>query len=589
MTSILDIQKDINNSRACKKSTINHYSILLDYIITDDYDFTDNHDIIDVERILFDWYKHYDASEEYKYDSQLVQLINGGQSIFQYKNFLPLDLNHYIFLRAIKFYQLYPNQIEKFEVIFQMILDTYCIDLKAKSTLLSGLVQPFIEYTKLSRNMETSLNIFEFIEPENVDSIVSKILKLMLHYSENEYNINNSPQKIFDKVLYPFFNYNVLYQSKCLPNIHNTIMGLLQSNVKSIDFSFISKISSLIIEDTPAVSIDKLTTFVTENMDVLPFTLYEINEFYNSIKENTLEFKFFNKHMMLEMFKKDYLPILNMLKTKNIKLAHQFLKKGSVQMESFNQLLIDNPAFVKKNQHLVLEKFDRIPEKYVLKKLLNMHGSDDADTHLFSKDLVDEKFWDNFNQANTCSKTNKYLTICFEVAMQLSDYHVELINILHMFPVHFKPNHLFNITLEELTSILVVESKMNVIESFNLIKKLLEILLSISKKPLNHLKYSDEEILVVCQSTYINEIDDLDNIEYLESSIFDFINLLSEFEELKYMFYDTKKYDTLWLRVVHFVREKKDDEIFFKVMLMIPKEFKKNNGVSLDYINRLLI
>lgn len=103
------------------------------------------------------------------------------------------------------------------------------------------------------------------------------------------------------------------------------------------------------------------------------------------------------------------------------------------------------------------------------------------------------------------------------------------------------------------------------------------------------MKYSDEEILVMCQSTYINEIDDLDNIEYLESSIFDFINLLSEFEELKYMFYDTKKYDTLWLRVVHFVREKKDDEIFFKVMLMIPKEFKKNNGVSLDYINRLLI
>lgn len=588
MTSISDIQKDINNSRACKKSTIDHYSILLDYIITDDYDFTDNHGVLDVERVLFDWYKHYDASEECKYDSELVQLINGGQNIFQYKNFLPLDLNHYIFLRAIKFYQIYHNQIEKFEVIFQMILDTYSIDLKAKSTLLSGLVQPFIEYTMLSRNMETSLNIFEFIEPENVECIVSNVLNLMLHYSENEYNINTSPQKVFDKVLYPFFSYIVRYESKYLPNICNTIIGLLQSNVKSINFNFMSKISSLVVEGTPAVSRDKLTTFVTENMDLLPFTLYEINEFYNSIRENSLEFKFFNKHIPLETFKKVYLPILNLLKTKNIKLAHQFLKKGSVQMESFDQLLIENPTFVKKNQHLILEKFDRIPEKYVLKKLLNMHDFND-DTIPFSKDLVDEKFWDNFNQANTCSKTNKYLNICFDVAMQLSDSHVELINILYMFPVHFKPNHLFNTTLEELTSILIAECKMNVIEGFTSIKKLLGILLSISKKPLTHLKYSDEEILVMCQSTYINEIDDLDNIEYLESTIFDFINLVSEFEELKYMFYDTRKYDTLWLRIVHFVREHKDDEVFFKVLMMIPKDFKKGNGVSSEYINRLLI
>ncbi|KAL6931122.1 hypothetical protein ACO0R3_004252 [Hanseniaspora guilliermondii] len=323
-------------------------------------------------------------------------------------------------------------------------------------------------------------------------------------------------------------------------------------------------------------------------MDVIPFTLYEINEFYNSIKDDSLEFKFFNKHFMLETFKKDYLPILNILKTKNITLVHRFLRKGSVQMDNFNQLLIDNPTFVKKNQHLILEKFNRIPEKYVLKKLINMHGSEEADTYLFSKDLVDEKFWDNFNQANTCSKTNKYLNICYDVAMQLSEYHVELINILHMFPVHFKPNNVYNITLEELTSILIVECKMNVIECFNLIKKLLEVLLSISKKSLNHLKYSDEEILVMCQSTYINEIDDLDSIEYLESSIFDFINLLSEFEELKYMFYDTKKYDTLWLRVVHFVKEKKDDNIFFKVLLMIPKDFEKGYSTSLDYINRLL-
>lgn len=587
MSSITDIQKDINNSRSCNKSTIDHYSILLDYIITDDYDFSADHEKLDVEKVLFDWYKKYDPSVDSQYESVLLQLINSDQTVFQLKDFLPLDLNHYIFLRVIKYYQLYHNQIEKFEIIFEMILDTYNIDLKARTTLLSGLIQPFIEYTKVDKDADKVINLFEFIEPKNVESILLRILSLVLYSSQNEYN-NKSSYNLVHGVLQPFLRYNFDYHSKLIPLIHKTSLTFLAANVSSVNYSFVQNLLSLLLEGTEIVQKNEIVTFITENMDIVPFTLYEINEFYNMFGQDSFDFKFFNKNLSLHVFKADFLSILNLLKTKNIVMVHQFLKRGSVQIEQFNQLLTENPDFIKKNQHLVLEKFNRIPEKYILKKLINIHDSEDTDTSLFSKDLVDEKFWDNFNQANTCSKTNKYLKICYDVALQLSDYHVELINILHMFPVHFRPNRLFGISLEELTFTLIVESKLNVIESFNIIKKTLEILHSISRKPLGHLQFSDEAILIMCQSTYINEIDDSENIEYLESSIFDFVNLLSEFEELKYKFYDTKKYETLWLRVVHFVKENDDDDTFFKVLLLLPIDFEESNPTVPRYIKNLL-
>lgn len=589
MASVHDIKKDISNSRECNKATINHYSILLDYIITDDYDFSADHETLDVEKVLFDWYRRYDPSVESTYNSDLLDLIKSDQSIFQYEDFLPLDLNHYIFLRVIKYYQLYINHIDKFEVIFKMTLSTYNIDLKARTTLLSGLVQPFIEYTKAHKGEDKAINLFEFIEPRNVESIVLKVLNLMLYFSQNEYNNSRSSSKIVDTVLNPYLQYIFKYHCKLESSVQNTTLTFLKANVKSINYNFIQKLVGLLKEDVFIVQITDILSFTTENMVSIPCTLYEINEFYSLFEDETSGFKLYNKTLTLTSFREQYLPILNLLKTKNIVLVHNFMNKGSVQMEQFNELLADNPSYIKKNQHLVLKKFFRIPEKYILKKLINIHDSENTDTSLFSKDLVNEKFWDNFNQANTCSKSNKFLNICYDVAVQLSDYHVDLLNTLHMFPVHFRPSALFSISLDELATVLVVESRLNVIEAFNVIKKTTEILKSISNKPLDHLLLPDETILIMCQSTYINEIDDPDNIDYLESTIFDFINLVSEFNELKYKFYDTKKYDTLWLRVVHFVNESNKDDIFFKVLLVLPINFEQKSATIPKYINNLLL
>ncbi|XBW38833.1 hypothetical protein QEN19_004425 [Hanseniaspora menglaensis] len=551
MTSsyVTRIQEDIyryNNKNSIGKD---HYVLLIDYFVPENNDFVSSKEsnIIDVEKVLFEWYNNYDktiASE--------VPVI----SEFDILNHLPMNFDYYIYLRILKLSKV-NSDIEK---IMNIICKKYNI-LPNNNKYLKGLILPFINYNKIISKLESNanLNLEMFIKHSNHGKIVEKILKLAL-------NVKYENKFILENILIAYYRF---FETEI--NINSHVKLFLNENLKGITFEFIQSLLSVnCLSET-------IYTFLVKNMNVIQLTLYDINDLFEIFPTN-IDFKMYNLNTTTNVFKNKYLPVLNLLKTKDVKLAHSFLLKGSVQLDQFNKLLVSSPDFFNNKNVEIMALFDRIPKDYMLKKLINVTNSNDPS--IFTQEMIIEKFWNNFKQANTTSKTNRFLINCQEIALNnLDEFNnfANLINLVHVFPLHLKPYSILTSDIDSLVHILISEQGFNVIDCFNIIKRLNVILE-------RHEEDNDEYLLLKCQSEFVN-INNTENLAYLESTMHDFIDLLSEFTEYKCIFVNNKHLDTLWLRLIQYVKNNtEDEELFNKLIKLIPI-----TGKNKKYLDLLLL
>ncbi|OBA26216.1 hypothetical protein HANVADRAFT_53286 [Hanseniaspora valbyensis NRRL Y-1626] len=552
---IKKIEQDVYNYNKINKITKDHYILLLDYILPNYLDVLEpnknNDEDIDVRALLFNWYDKYDSNIE----SIIPQKLE-----FAIASFLPLHIGSYVYLRVLKFF----NNNEDLLQIVEIICEKYEID-PTDSTYIEGLILPFIEYTNINSSSGTYQkdSLFWFSDKSNYSNVVNDILLLAVKH-------DHKSEGIFKNILVMYTNFyrNIDYDKQIINHF-------LIKNSKLIKFNFFSNLMK-----TKKYK-EMVLNFIIKNMDNLHLTLADVN-FLIGNGDDDLSFsndlKLFNLDISISKFRKEYLPILNLLKTKDIVRAHNFLKKGSVQLKEFNNLIETRPEMFNNYQTSLIDVFNRIPKDYVLKKLINV--TDNNDPSIFSKEMVINKFWVNFKQANTTSRTNRFLIICEDIALNnLSDVDnfINLINIVHLFPIHFKPSSILSSDNDSLISILIKEQKFNVIDTFNIIKKLNLVL----ERGDND---NDEYLLLRCQSEYINSSTD-DNIEYLESTMNDFVDLLKEFKEYRCIFALDKSFDKLWQRLIEYVRNNaQNQELFDKLVTLVP--VTPNNT---KYLKQLLL
>ncbi|KAL6930227.1 hypothetical protein ACO0SA_001640 [Hanseniaspora valbyensis] len=555
---IKKIEQDVYNYNKINTITKDHYILLLDYILPNYYDVlepnkNDDEDI-DVRALLFNWYNNYDPN---------IESIISQKSEFDINSFLPLHIGSYVYLRVLKFF----NTNEDLLQIVEIICEKYEID-PTDSTYVEGLILPFIEYTNINSSSGTYQkdSLFWFSDKSNYSNVVNDILLLAVKH-------DHKSEVIFKNILVMYTNFyrNIDYDKQIINHF-------LIKNSKLITFNFLSNLMK-----TKKYK-EMVLNFIIKNMDSLHLTLSDVNFLIGNGDNNddnssfSNDLKLFNLDISINKFRKEYLPILNLLKTKDIVRAHNFLKKGSVQLKEFNNLIETRPEMFNNYQASLIDVFNRIPKDYVLKKLINV--TDNNDPSIFSKEMVINKFWTNFKQANTTSRTNRFLIICEDIALNnLSDVgnFINLINIVHLFPIHFKPSNILSSDNDSLISILIKEQKFNIIDTFNIIKKLNLVL----ERGDND---NDEYLLLRCQSEYINSSND-DNIEYLESTMNDFVDLLKEFKEYKCIFALDKSFDTLWQRLIEYVRNNsQNQELFDKLVTLVP--VTPNNT---KYLKQLLL
>lgn len=555
---IKKVEQDVYNYNKINTITKDHYILLLDYILPNYYDVlepnkNDDEDI-DVRALLFNWYNNYDPN---------IESIIPQKSEFDINSFLPLHIGSYVYLRVLKFF----NTNEDLLQIVEIICEKYEID-PTDSTYTEGLILPFIEYTNINSSSGTYQkdSLFWFSDKSNYSNVVNDILLLAVKH-------DHKSEVIFKNILVMYTNFyrNIDYDKQIINHF-------LIKNSKLITFNFLSNLMK-----TKKYK-EMVLNFIIKNMDSLHLTLSDVNFLIGNGDNNddnssfSNDLKLFNLDISINKFRKEYLPILNLLKTKDIVRAHNFLKKGSVQLKEFNNLIETRPEMFNNYQASLIDVFNRIPKDYVLKKLINV--TDNNDPSIFSKEMVKNKFWTNFKQANTTSRTNRFLIICEDIALNnLSDVgnFINLINIVHLFPIHFKPSNILSSDNDSLISILIKEQKFNIIDTFNIIKKLNLVL----ERGDND---NDEYLLLRCQSEYINSSND-DNIEYLESTMNDFVDLLKEFKEYKCIFALDKSFDTLWQRLIEYVRNNsQNQELFDKLVTLVP--VTPNNT---KYLKQLLL
>ena len=552
---IKKIEQDVYNYNKINTITKDHYILLLDYILPNYLDVLElnkNYDEdIDVRALLFNWYNKYDSN---------IESIIPQKSQFDIDSFLPLHIGSYVYLRVLKFF----NNNEDLLQIVEIICERYEID-PTDSTYIEGLILPFIEYTNINSSSSTYKkdSLSWFSDKSNYSNVVNDILLLAVKH-------DHKSEGIFKNILVMYTNFyrNIDYDKQIINHF-------LIKNSKLITFNFLSNLMK-----TKKYK-EMVLNFIVKNMDNLHLTLADVNFLIGNSDDDSSfpnDLKLFNLNISISKFRKEYLPILNLLKTKDIVHAHNFLKKGSVQLKEFNNLIETRPEMFNNYQTSFIDVFNRIPKDYVLKKLINV--TDNNDPSIFSKEMVINKFWVNFKQANTTSRTNRFLIICEDIALNnLSDVDnfINLINIVHLFPIHFKPSSILSSDNDSLISILIKEQKFNVIDTFNIIKKLNLVL----EKGDND---NDEYLLLRCQSEYINSSTD-DNIEYLESTMNDFVDLLKEFREYKCIFALDKSFDTLWQRLIDYVRNNaQNQELFDKLVTLVP--VTPNNT---KYLKQLLL
>lgn len=532
---ISQLKQDVFNYNKSNSITKDHYILLLDYILPEYQDVLfheekeDNQ--IDLEILLFEWYKNYDC----KAPKTVVSLTP-----FDEDEYLPLSLNAYIYLRVLKLGKTNNN----LEEIVNIICAKYEI-FPRENKYLEGLVMPFIEYTKIltSTDEVKPLSLDFFSEKANYSFVLKEILLLAIKK-------NDFIDIIIENILVRYALFNLDSE-----NTNEIIHSFLESHCKQINYDFLAAL--LKTGNFTKTVID----FIVNNLNRVPLTLYDINSLFDD-ELSLSEINVYNLTIPSLQFKNKYLPVMNLLMTKDIKLAHDFLRKGTVQLQQFDILFERRPEVFNKGSDAALPLFNRIPRDYMLQKLINI--SNNSDSSIFSKEMIINKFWYNFKQANTSSRTNRFLINCEDIALNnLSDVDnfVNLINLVHLFPIHFKPENILNFDNDSLIEILVKEQQFNVIDTFNIIKKLNLVL----ERGDND---NDEYLLLKCQSNYINYSNDED-FEYLESTMTDFIDLLSEFKEYKCIFTHDKSLDTMWLRLIQFANNANRSRDFFNMLIKL--------------------